>query len=94
LFKVSQELLNPDVVAKQIAEIIKTMISQMKPDSQLKAIPNIKDKIKDLSVSELSSKKVPGGAPIGTSISLIKNILNGKDPAFIYAVVLKLGEFL
>ncbi len=94
MFKEAQALLDPDVVARQIVDIIKVMISQMSPESQLKAIPNLKNKIDDLNIIELSGKKMLGGAPIGTSISLIKNILNGKDAAFILSVINKLEQYL
>lgn len=78
---------DPKFVAEQITSIIHVMVDRMKPESRNKALPNIGDKIKNLNVLEMSNKRHPGGASIGTSISIVKNILNGRDPYFIKLVV-------
>ncbi len=94
LNKQAQIYNNPIYVAEQIREVIKIMISRMKPDSQARAYPNIKQKLRSLNTVELSNKKSPGGAAIGVSISLIKNVLNGRDPMFIRLVLDELGKKL
>jgi len=60
----------------------------------MRAYPNIRDKVNGLKIQELQHKKSPGGASIGVSISLIKNILNGRDPMFIAAVIAELNRIL
>ncbi len=86
--------LNAKVVADQIADIIKTMISRMSLEGRQKALPNIKKRLNDLNVNDMAQKKSPGGASIGTSISIVKNILNGKDAFFIRMVMKELQKKL
>lgn len=85
---------NPQYVASQIKQIIDVMISKMSLEAQNRAYPNLSQKIQSLNPHELSMKKTPGGASIGLSISLVKNILNGKDPFFIKLVMDELSRQL
>lgn len=85
---------NPKYVAEQIRDVIHVMIGRMSIEAQHRAIPNLKGKIKNLSVPEIASKRQPGGSAIGVSISLVKNILNGKDPYFIHMVINELAKEL
>jgi hypothetical protein len=77
----------PIYVAEEIVNIIKIMINSMNPESRGKAFVNLKEKISDFNPMEIANKKAPGGAAIGVSLSLIKNILNGKDPYFVNTVL-------
>ncbi len=81
---------NPKFVAEQIRDIIDTMVGRMSYGAQERAYPNLRNKIKNLSVMDIASKKTPGGASIGASIGLVKNILNGRDPTFIHLVIKEL----
>lgn len=85
---------DPKYVATQIRDIIDVMVGRMKLESQQKSYPNLKQKINKLNIPEIASKKQPGGASIGMSISLIKNILNGRDPYFIKMVMDELQKGL
>lgn len=85
---------NPQYVAQQIKSIIDIMLYKMSLESRNKAYPNLMAKINELNVSELAAKKTPGGASIGVSISLIKNMLNGKNPAFITQTLDELAKML
>lgn len=85
---------DPRFVAKQIKNIIDVMISRMSPEARLKAYPNLRGRISDLNVHDMAQKKPAGGASIGNSISLVKNILNGRDPYFIKMVIDELGRNL
>jgi len=85
---------NPLLVAKQIKAIIYVMVGRMSPEAQQRAYPNLKNRVQQLNIAELNSKKSPGGASIGISITLVKNILNGRDPMFISAVINQLSKFL
>jgi hypothetical protein len=82
---------NPVYVAEQIASIIRIMINNMSPDVRQRSFSNVKNKINEFNVLEISNKRAPGGAAIGVSLGLIKNILNGKDPYFINTVISELS---
>ena len=77
---------DPVYVAKQIISIIDIMINRMKPESRVGSYGNLYDKISDINPAELAAKKSPGGAALGISISLLKNILISRDPFFINVV--------
>ena len=81
-------------VAEQIRDVIDIMIGRMKLESQQGSYINLRRRVYNLNVPEISSKKQPGGASIGMSISLIKNILNGRDPYFIKMVLDELQKGL
>lgn len=85
---------NPAIVADQIKGVIDVLVSRFSPEARLNSYPNIRKKVMKLNPSELSSKKSPGGAAIGVAITLIKNILNGRDPHFINLVVTNLVRIL
>lgn len=85
---------NPKFVADQIRDILDVMIGRMSLESQIKAYPNLRNRINNLPIIEMSQKKHPGGAAIGVSIGLIKNILNGRDSTFINAVIRELLKVL
>lgn len=85
---------DPKYVAEQIRDIVRVMVGKMSLESQQKAYPNLKAKINNLNIAEISSKKQTGGASIGVSISLIKNVLNGRDPYFIKMVIDELSKGL
>ena len=85
---------NPQYVASRIKQIIDVMVGKMSLEAQYRAYPNISARVQSLNPHELSMKKSPGGASIGMSISLVKNILNGKDPFFIKLVMDELSKQL
>jgi hypothetical protein len=85
---------NPKFVAQHIRNIIDVMVGRMSLESQQNAYPNLRAKIQELNIPEMSSKSQPGGAAIGASIGLVKNILNGRDPYFIKMVIDELGREL
>lgn len=85
---------NPQIIARRIKDIIDVLISGFSTEAKHHAYPNIRNKVMMLNPFQLSQKKAPGGAAIGVSISLIKNILNGKDPFFIRLVIANLGRIL
>ena len=85
---------NPVYVAETLEKIIKIMIDRISTEKRPGAMQNIKQKILDFNTIELSQKKSPGGAAIGASLGLIKNILNSKDPYFINIVISELAKRL
>jgi hypothetical protein len=78
---------DPRFVAERIFEVVKIILSKMKLESRPKSVQSIKEKIKEFNPIELSNKKSPGGASVGVSLSLIKNILIAKDTYFIKRVI-------
>ena len=88
LKKIAQYVENdPVYVAKQIVNIIDIMINRMKPESRSKSYINLREKLSNVNPAELAGKKSPGGAAIGISISLVKNMLIARDPFFINVVL-------
>ena len=77
-----------------ILNIIKIMVMRMPMDRRNPSFENIKGRLDDFNTAEIGSKKTPGGASIGVSIGLIKNILNGRDPFFIRLVLDELSGIL
>ena len=89
---------DPIYVSEAILKIIRIMISTMKPEKRVKSYTNILNKIDEkFNIEEISNKKAPGGAAIGVSLALIKNILNSRDSLFIRVVLddlkQKLGQY-
>ena len=85
---------DPVYVAQELSKIIRIMLGRMSPEAQSRSFINVKNRIKQFNIIEISSKKNPGGAAIGVSLSLIKNVLNGKDPYFINVVLQELAKRL
>lgn len=82
---------SPVYVAEQLHAMIKVMISRMSPDARVRSYQNVSSKINQFNVIEIASKRSPGGAAIGVSLGLIKNVLNGRDPYFINTVIKELS---
>ena len=95
MLKISQHReTDPKYVAEEVAKIIRIIISKMSVESQNRARINIKNRTLMLNPQDMSQKKTPAGASIGTSIALIKNILNGRDGYFIKLVIDELTKLL
>ena len=79
---------DPFYVAEQIVKIIKIMINAIRGEKRPDAYRNISNKIfNEFNPLEMSQKKSPGGAAIGVSLALVKNILNSKHELFIKLVL-------
>jgi len=85
---------DPKYVAEEIAKIIRVIISKMSIEAQNRAKINLKNRVLRLNPNEMTTKKTPAGASIGTSIALIKNILNGRDGYFIKSIIDELVRLL
>lgn len=85
---------DPKYVAEEISKIIRVIISKMSIESQNRARINLKNRIVRLNPHEMTQKETPAGASIGTSIALVKNILNGRDGHFIKLVIDELVKSL
>ena len=79
---------DPMYVADAIVKVIKIMVSLISAEKRPNSLKNISTKIfEDFNSFEISQKKAPGGAAIGVSLALIKNILNSRDEIFIRIVL-------
>jgi len=85
---------DPKYVAEEISKIIRVIISKMSIESQNRARINLKNRVLRLNPHEMTVKETPAGASIGTSIALVKNILNGRDGHFIKLVIDELVKSL
>tara|TARA_A100001011_G_C14312401_1_gene846247 strand:- start:3598 stop:3897 length:300 start_codon:yes stop_codon:yes gene_type:complete len=85
---------DPIYVADELHKIIKVMVNRMSFESRQNAFKNLQGRIQEFNVIELSNKKSPGGASIGVSLSLVKNVLNGRDPYFVNLVIQELARKL
>lgn len=94
MLKVAEVQQNPLIVAQNIKGIIDILVSRFSTEARLRSYPNLRNKVLRLNQADIANKKSPGGAAIGTAITLIKNILNGREPAFISAVINNLGMLL
>lgn len=83
MIKESQQLeQSPEHVAEQIYSIMRIMITRMPYERWHDSFISLRNKLDEINIIELSNKLNPGGAAIGVSISLVKNILNGRDSYF------------
>ncbi len=94
MIKQSQVSQNPIVIAQNIKKIIDTMVGKFSPEARHRAYPNLKNKIQAMNPEQIAAKKSAGGSAIGVSISLVKNILNGRDPMFVRMVINNLARIL
>lgn len=82
--------MNATYVAEQLYKIIKIMLAKISPEKRGKSFKNVADKLSEFNVLDIASKKAPGGAAIGASLGLVKNVLNSKDSYFINVVLKEL----
>lgn len=94
MIKHAQSYQSPIIIAQNIKKIIDTMVGNFALDARMRAYPNLRNKIKSLNPEQIASKRSAGGAALGVSISLVKNILNGRDPIFVRMVINNLVRIL
>jgi len=85
---------DPIYVAEELHKIIKIMVNRMSFETRRRSFDNISNRIGDFNTVEIANKKSPGGASIGVSLGLVKNVLNGRDPYFINLVLQELMKRL
>lgn len=81
------EMGSPEVAGKGIADIVKFLLRRISPGGRLNAYRSMRDKIRKLSPTEISSKKTPASSSMGQSITFIKTILIGHDSRYIQSVL-------
>lgn len=78
---------SPEEVGKTVAYIVKVILSRFPRDDRI-SIENIKEKILNLNVSEISNTHLPNTASYGQALTLIKTLLNGYNPEFVKKVLI------
>jgi hypothetical protein len=84
---VSMGQVQTEAVGAYLASVSKFLLGRMSVASQPKAIANLRQKLYAIDDNELSKKKMPGGAAIGSAITLVKSVLRGADPTTIRAII-------
>lgn len=77
------ELGSPEVAGRAIAAIIRFLLKRISVEKLPNNLMALKQKILTMRENEMSLKKSPPTAALGQSLTLIKTLLNGKDPNYI-----------
>jgi hypothetical protein len=83
LGQASMDLGDPSTAGRDIAIIIKFLLRKIPFEQRPMRMMSLKQKILALRENEMSLKKSPSTAAMGQSITLVKILLNGKDPNYI-----------
>lgn len=81
------EMGSPETAGKGIADIVKFLLQRISPEKRPNAYKNMRDKIRRLNPTEISSKKTPASSSMGQSLTFIKTILIGHDINYISSVI-------
>ncbi len=81
------EMGSPETAGKGIADIVKFLLQRISPENRVNAYKSMRDKIRKLQPSEISSKKTPASSSMGQSLTFIKTILIGHDIKYISSVL-------
>lgn len=81
--KSTLELGSAESAGKHIADMIRFLMTRISPEKRSKALNKLRYKIWTLNEHSMGAKKTPNYASMGQSITFIKTVLNGHDPAFI-----------
>jgi len=77
----------PEAAGKGVADIVKFLLQRISLERRNTSMFKLRKKIWELNEQEIASKKTPSSASLGQSITFIKTILNGHDPAYIRKVL-------
>ena len=81
------DLGDPRLTGRSIAQIVRFLLRKIPYTKRPHAMMGLRKKIWELSEYDMASKKSPNTASIGQSITFIKTLLNGKQPAYIRQVL-------
>lgn len=88
------EMGDPKRAGKSIAEIIKFLTSRIDPAHRYNSLSKLRNKIIHLDEHDIAAKETPPTASLGQSISFVKNILIGHDPAYIREILAHIYYYL
>lgn len=77
---------DPNVVGKALSDVSKLLLSRV-PHDKVKAYDNVRSKLMNMNVSEISSTNLPDTAAYGQIITLMKTLLHGYDSEYIRNVL-------
>jgi hypothetical protein len=83
LAQAATDLGDPTFAGRAISEIVKFLMRKIPYERRPHSMMSMRQKILELDEYEMASKKSPVTASMGQSITLIKTLLNGKEPAYI-----------
>ncbi len=78
---------NPAAAANNIVPIVRFLMQRVPPEQHQKFMEKLRQKIWNLSELQISGKRVSSGSAIGQSITFIKNVLMGHNPAYIREIL-------
>ena len=78
---------DPASAANNIIPILRFLMQRVPQDQQYKFLEKLRKKIWNLSELQLASKHMSSGSAIGQSVTFIKNVLMGHNPAYIREVL-------
>lgn len=81
------ELGDPRIVGKYLSDIVKFILTRIKPENRQRSIDNLKRKIYSLNENELSFKEMPASSALGQSITFIKHVLFNHNAFYIREVL-------
>ena len=84
---------NPEEVGRIVADIMKVILARMSKD-KLSVYNNMRTKILNLNVAEISNTRMPDTAAYGQALTLIKTLLNGYDSEFVKKVLISASKYL
>ena len=84
---------NSNQVGKIVADIVKVILARV-PHDRVSTYNNMRNKILNINVSDVSGKNLPDTATYGQAITLIKTLLSGYDPEFIKKVLISAANNL
>lgn len=83
LAQAATDLGDPAFAGRSIAEIVKFLMRKIPFEQRPHRMLGMRQKVLELDEYEMANKKSPETASMGQSITLIKTLLNGKDPMYI-----------
>lgn len=89
-----EQYIPPEIMADSLKRIIEFILKKVPLDKRIKRRNRIKDKIKNINIQLLSTTNMPEAASIGQALTIVKNMLFGKDASYINYVIKELAEKL
>jgi transcription termination factor NusB len=84
---VAIEMGDPSSAGNYLAQLIRFILKRISPERRPKSIDSLKRKIYYINEFDLGGKKMPAGAAIGQSITLLKTLLIEHSPTYIREVL-------
>jgi len=83
LGQAASDLGDPEFAGRAISDILKFLMRKIPYEQRPHNFMSMRQKILDLDEHDMASKNSPVTASMGQSLTMIKTLLNGKDPGYI-----------